>query len=324
MSPSVGSPAPTADRRLDEGRQTPAAGAQIARRGLVDQPPALVGVRRREELLERDVDEIRVAVEGLPVRVRELRALDDRVDELGRGQVREVEAGEQRELLEQHRALAPRPGLADGVAAVLERGRRLERRAPRGEVAAVEQAAVLAAEAVDRVCDEALVEDVPRALDLGLAVAAQRLGHDPAVRRRQLPVPEQLARLRRRQVQLRRPRPVPQERLGPADRRRDARDDRIAVLGVADRELEHVGEAHRPEVAQEQHPAVERAGDARGEQPGAGDEVVAELPVALDRGGGGRDALCAERRADGPAPRSRGRRAGRRPGRSGAARPPAR
>ncbi len=67
------------------------------------------------------------------------------------------------------------------------------------------------------------------------------------------------------------------------------------MLRVADRELEHVLEPPRAELLQQQQPAAERAGDAGREHAGAGDELVAELVVALDRGGAGRDALAAER-----------------------------
>ena len=56
--------------------------------------------------------------ERVAVGERELRALRDDMDELLLAHVRDVEAGEQRELLQADRALAPRPGLAHGQAAV--------------------------------------------------------------------------------------------------------------------------------------------------------------------------------------------------------------
>ena len=70
---------------------------------------------------------------------------------------------------------------------------------------------------------------------------------------------------------------------------------RVALLRVADRELEHVAEAPRAELAQEEQPAAEGAGYARGEDARARDQLVAELVEALDRRRGGRDALPAER-----------------------------
>ena len=79
------------------------------------------------------------------------------------------------------------------------------------------------------------------------------------------------------------------------DRRADPGDERKAVLGVADRELEHVREPPRPELLQQQQPAAEGAGDAGREHAGPGNELVAELVVALDRRRAGRDALAAER-----------------------------
>ena len=59
--------------------------------------------------------------------------------------------------------LPPRGRLADRQPAVVDRRRRLERRAPGGQVLAREEPVVLAREAVDLVGDEALVVDAPRA-----------------------------------------------------------------------------------------------------------------------------------------------------------------
>src|SRR5207237_8785037 len=122
-----------------------------------------------EQAVERDA--VDVAVEGLAVGVRELRALGDDVHALGRRQRGEIEAMEQRELLEEDRPLAPGAGLAHGPAAVLVPHRRLERGAPAREVVSGEEPAAGCAEAVDRLRDEAAVEDVARALDLRLARA---------------------------------------------------------------------------------------------------------------------------------------------------------
>jgi len=53
-------------------------------RGLgAHEPPALVVVLAREEPFERHVDEVWVTVKSLSVGERELRALDDGVDEVG-------------------------------------------------------------------------------------------------------------------------------------------------------------------------------------------------------------------------------------------------
>jgi hypothetical protein len=236
---------------LDEGREAAAAaGEQVERGRLADQPATLVCVVRREQPLERDVDEVRIAVEGLAVGERELGAFDGHVDELRRRERRQIEAGEQRELLQHGWPLTPRPRLADGRAAVVDGHRRLERRAPGREVVAGEQAAVRRTEAVDRLRDEASVEELSRALDLGLARAAGRVGDDPAVGGAERRVPELAARSGRRQVELGGSRPVTQQRLDPLDRCRDSGHDRVTALGVADGVLEHVGEAHRPELAQ--------------------------------------------------------------------------
>ena len=181
-------------------------------------------------------------------------------DELG-----EVEAVEQRELLQAHRPRRPRQRLADGEAAVLELRDRLERRPPAGQVVAGEEAALGRDEAVDLLGDEALVVRAPRLLDLLLARAAARLFEDAAVRRRQRRVAEERADLGRRQVELARPGPVAQQLLGAVDRRADPGDQREAVLRVADREREHVLEPPGAELLQQQQPAAERARDAGGE-----------------------------------------------------------
>ena len=71
-----------------------------------------------------------------------------------------------------------------------------------------------------------------------------RLVEDPAVGRGELRVAVQRPRLGHRQVHRRRGRPlVAEERLDVADRARDLRQDRIAVLRVADREAQHLARA---------------------------------------------------------------------------------
>ena len=98
----------------------------------------------------------------------------------------EVEALEQRELLQHHRALRPRAGLAQGVAAVVVGERRLDVGLPARHVVAGEHAAMglaahvhhllRAAEAVDRLGDEALRPGLARGFDLLDAIAAGALG----------------------------------------------------------------------------------------------------------------------------------------------------
>ena len=90
-------------RSRDERRQPAAAGPELGRRVVVHEPAALVVVLGRQEPRERDVDEGRVAVEGLTVGEGELRALRDHVDVLGVREFREVESLEQRELLQEDR-----------------------------------------------------------------------------------------------------------------------------------------------------------------------------------------------------------------------------
>jgi hypothetical protein len=82
------------------------------------------------------------------------------VDELGPFAVPQLEAVEQRELLQEDRPLAPRSRLGALPAAIAARDGLLERGLPRGEVVALEQRA----RREDRVGDETAVEDIARRL----------------------------------------------------------------------------------------------------------------------------------------------------------------
>ena len=131
----VGSPTPAALdhgrlRRQDGSRPSGAPGRSSSDARSPTSARRCVRVLGAQQRLERHVDEVRVAVPGLAVRERQLRALEHGVRVLARAHRGEVEAREQRELLEHHRALPPRPGLADRVPVVVERDRRLEGRLP--------------------------------------------------------------------------------------------------------------------------------------------------------------------------------------------------
>ena len=78
------------------------------------------------------------------------------------------------------------------------------------------------------------------------------------------------------------------------DRGIGALDQRMAVLGVADRRRQHVGDRHGAVVAQQHHPGLEHAGHAGREQAGAGHDVEAFAAVMRDRGAGRRHALAAD------------------------------
>ena len=244
-------------------------------------------------MLHRHVDKIRIAVPGLAVGEGELGAFDDEMDKIRPERVEavEIETLQQRQLLQQHRPLAPRAALGDRVAAIVEGDRRLDRRLPARHVVAGQQPAMAAAgdvehffapaETVDRLGDKAAVPRVAGALDLAVAPAVAGLGEDAPVGRGERRVAEQPARLRRhavRQIDRRRARPFAAEQLGDGrDRHADLADRRIAVLGIADRRAEDFGERHRPVIAQQPHPGAERRGNRGGEQPGAGDQVEPEL-----------------------------------------------
>ena len=221
----------------------------------------------------------------------------------------EVEALEQRELLQRHRALAPRR-LADRVVAVVVGERRLDAGLPlrhvlAGEHALVRRAAdvhhlLRAAELVDRLGDEALRPDLARLLDLRDAVAAGALGflQHARIGRGERLVGEHhalLGHLAAGQIHRGRGRPVLAEQLRDrGDGGAGALDQRMAVLRVGDRGGQHVGERHGAVVAQQQHPGVEHAGDAGGEQAGARHHVEALALVVRDGGAGRRRALAAD------------------------------
>ena len=221
-------------------------------------------------------------------------------------QVREVEAFEQCELLQEDRTLAPGAGLEHGVTAVVERDGRLEGRSPRGQVLAGQKPGVAgpgrvhrlgAHEAVDRFGDEPLVPEGACAVEFLLPRAAARLVDDALVRRGRVLIPEERSGARdavaEEHVSRRRPF-VTEHPLDEGDRRADPRHDRKTVLRESDRELEDVAERPCSELAQHQQPAVECTGYDGGEQSGTRNEVEVELAKARDRRRGGCGPLSAD------------------------------
>jgi hypothetical protein len=97
-----------------------------------------------QQCLERHVDEGRVSVPRLAIGERELGALDYRVDPVRPVELHgiEIEALEQRELLEKDGSLPPWPRLEHPVAVVVAIRRRLDARPPFAQVIRGEQAAV--------------------------------------------------------------------------------------------------------------------------------------------------------------------------------------
>ena len=114
VSPSVGSPSPgppAVDRLAGLARRRAPRGRPAPRRS--------VGVLAAEQPVQRHGRA--VAVVALAVLEGELRALHHGVDVLGAEELAEVDALEQRELLEEHRPLPPGAGLADRPAGEAER-----------------------------------------------------------------------------------------------------------------------------------------------------------------------------------------------------------
>ena len=215
------------------------------------------------------------------------------------------------ELLQQNESLAPRTALQRGVAAVGLCERFLVVRGPARKVVGGEQAAVRrtgaihqrvrAVEAAHGFGDEAAIPRSARRLDLTLAIGACGFGvaEYAAIGRRERAIAEELRWLRDAaagQINRGGARPVlAEERCDRDERLDDARHERVAVLGVAERRLEHVAQAERSVVAEEEHPRVERARHSRRQEPRAGDELETKRREGLDRRPCRRHALAAER-----------------------------
>ena len=302
MSPRVGSPTPAASAPVSRDVRQPGAlepGHEVGRRRVGDERAALVGIGGGEQPVERDGRERGVAVPRLAVGERELRALEHRVHELGaaRAHRAEVEAVEQRELLQEHRPLPPRPGLVDGPALVGQALGRLEGRLERGEVVGREQAAMRATRAVrhlgplaeraDRLRDEAAIPRVARRLDLSVAIGRRRFGlvQDARVRRQRVPGGGRATTAPGAGSQVSADVGQSARNVDSSDAidSRDARQDGMAVARVADRRLEHVAKRCRPELEQHPKPGVERTRHAGGEQTRSGDEVEPELAKTVGR-----------------------------------------
>src|SRR5438309_183101 len=93
------------------GRAPGEAGLVVAGRAVGDERPSALVVFGREKRLEWHLC---ISIERIAVRERELRALDDDMHELLLRQTPELEALEQRKLLQRDRARSPGAGLADG------------------------------------------------------------------------------------------------------------------------------------------------------------------------------------------------------------------
>ena len=161
----------------------------------------------------------------------------------------EVEPLQQRQLLQEHRALAPRPALGDGVAAVVVGERRLDRRLPARHVVAGQQPVMAPARRIEHLLGAGRNGRWPRrqsrdtrrraarSIWRSRVTAAGFAREDAPVGRGECGIAEQLTRLRRAavgQIDRGRARPVAAEHVGhDADRHADAAGQRVAVLGIA-------------------------------------------------------------------------------------------
>ncbi len=281
----------------------------LGRGTLSDQLPPRRRVVLRQKRLQRDLGEVRVAVVRLAIGVGELHRLDHRVHELPTRRVHrgKVEAAQQRQRLQQHGPLPPRPSLVQRPAVVVERRRRLVARLPRCHVRAREDAPM------------PLAGDVHH---LGLGeVVGNGVGHEPlapggaggfyargpvcpparakpVVGRGEVEVAEERVRRGRRAVRQPgrgRRRPLGAEVVGePRDRVGDARQHRMAVPRIADRRGQRLGHVQRAVVAQQQHPAVERPRHHRRQQARPRHQSQAQPAEVPDRRPGRRHPLRAK------------------------------
>ena len=101
-------------------------------------------IGRRQQGRERHVDRIGVAIKDLAVGKAELQCFDQRVDQFRPDRVQrgDVDALEQAQRLQQHRALRPRPELVHREPVIVDRQRRLDARRVAREIIAIEQSAM--------------------------------------------------------------------------------------------------------------------------------------------------------------------------------------
>ena len=155
-----------------------------------------------------------------------------------------------------------------------------------------------AEEPVHRLGDEAAVPGAAGGIDARLARVADGLAADAFVGGGERRAGEQAFRrgdLAAGQEHRGRRLPLRLEQHAHAlDGGADARHDVDAVLRIADREGEHVGELPGAPVAQQQAPRIERAGHHRGQHAGRRDQVDVELAEFRQRRGLRCDALAAD------------------------------
>ncbi len=225
---------------------------------------------------------------------------------------REVETGEQRELLEKDRALAPRPALVDQVVAEGVRHRRLELAPVVVQILDREQAAVGLRMGGDPLGDLAAVEGVARGLQaVAPAVPARRVlgGDQEAEGAREIGIGDERADVGKRaarQVDRRRGRPRRPKELGAAGEREVAeqmgggraaerRVHREPTLGELQRRGGDLAEVQGPGARERREERVRCRGWSGRQHAGHRDqrELVAAEPI--DRRGARRARVAVHR-----------------------------
>ena len=229
-----------------------------------------------QEPRERHVDEPWVAVPALAVGEGELDRLGDEVHVLGAvvAERLELAALEDRERLQERRALRPRIGRVDEPAGARPRDGRRDVGDEPGQVGPRQPAAVGADEVDDPLRDLTLVERTPHAVERRRAIAA-RLGVDePLQERRQLRLAQPVAEPRRPAlgpVHGARRLPVAAEEL---ERVCGAQVEHVPVRCELERGRGDLGEAPRAPARERRDPGGRRAGHDR--DAAAERHVVAE------------------------------------------------
>ena len=129
------------------------------------------GVGVAQQRVDRHIDELRIAVIGMAVGERQFECLDKCVD-IGRrivAQRFQVEAFQDLQRLQQHRALAPRPAAEQCGVVEADRQRRFDIDVKIGKIILAQPAVIGLVIRDDPACDVAAVECIPRRGQAGRA-----------------------------------------------------------------------------------------------------------------------------------------------------------
>jgi hypothetical protein len=252
----------------------------LQRRRRADQTTPLRRVRLRQEAGDRDPRKCRIAVKGVAVVVGELDCFVNRMQVLRRvvSQRAKIEALEDVQRLEQHRPLIPRSRLVHVESVEVDGDRPLDRAVIRREIFVGEHAAGRTIRVGDASRDVAGVERIASRANgrspIVRPLQRRALGRDDRAQRlREIRLPEHLADLRHPSVGIvGLLRPLVPLGGGPlADQEITEKRVHRKAVGVFNRRLHHLLEAHRPFGFEGECHRVEHRRDRRSERPVAVD-----------------------------------------------------